>query len=489
MKNSQPQLMRCSRALVASAASFVALLALPLAAPLGAEELVIFTQKTDSDISKTFHAEHLPDLLKQAFELDLVAKVIDISERGAPDDIHLTPLVLYQSHRGRAIFQGRYVDTGKVLHFIRTQRAIPPTAGDLEVSDGAVADLGRARILAPLKITPLGGQVPEGYDAEAFQEKARDAIMEGFERFSRRARATLGASDRSFYMDFHPYRSEDGGFFVSTALFSQFNCIEPVFIRFEAPTGGAWADFPDVFARAARELEEQVFATLTDPKLGDGFDAVPDSTPATSWADLGLPLPERVAGAAAADVHVELPTRWRLAPGDNLGPRLLFRFPPPLERYSGEVGDISGQLLLRTKDDLNGASGFIVARTGSVTMGEDALDEAILTKMIFASRFPEARFDLESASTEEALAFGRISRLVAQGTFTMMGIDIPLEVRAQLEPVIGEDGDPRLQVQAGFEMRLKSPFGIEGPHGPAPANDTLDFHLNVLLEPDPESAD
>ncbi|MEM7517820.1 MAG: hypothetical protein AAF368_12970, partial [Planctomycetota bacterium] len=121
--------------------SLVALLALSLVTPLGAEELVIFTQKTDSEVSKAFHAEHLPDLLKQAFELDLVAEVVDISERGAPDDVRLTPLIVYQSDRGRAIFQGRYVDVGKVLHFIRTQRAIPPTEGTLTVNDAAVADV------------------------------------------------------------------------------------------------------------------------------------------------------------------------------------------------------------------------------------------------------------------------------------------------------------------------------------------------------------
>ena len=64
----------------------------------------------------------------------------------------------------------------------------------------------------------------------------------------------------------------------------------------------------------------------------------------------------------------------------------------------------------------------------------------------------------------------------------MMGIEIPLDVRAQLEPIIGDDGAPRLHVQAGFDIRLENPFGIAGPDGPAPANDTLDFHLDVLLE-------
>lgn len=455
-----------------------------------AEQLLVFSRSADSPVSQQFAEQHLPALREQARRLGIEIEEIDVARAGAPADIHLTPLIVYQSPRGRAFFQGRYVDTGKVAHFVRTQRAVPPASGSFEATDAAVAELGRARVLAPIKVTALAGQAPEQHDAAAFEERARDAIMSGFERFERRASATLGPSDRSFYMDFHPYRSEDGRLFVSTALFSQFNCIEPVFTAFDQPVSGSWDAWTDVFSRAARQLEDAALEKIRRSEIGDGFDGVPATLAAPSWQALGLELPEMPAGSAAVDVDVELPDRWRIEGAvDGGAPRLIFRFPPPLDRYSGEVAEIDGELSLEAPERVDGARGFVLARTSSVTMGEDSLDNAVRGKMIFVDRFPEARFELEHATADQPLAFGRISRMVAQGTFSMMGIEIPLDVRAQLEPIIGDDGAPRLHVQAGFDIRLESPFGIAGPDGPAPANDTLDFHLDVLLEAAGSSGD
>jgi len=61
------------------------------------------------------------------------------------------------------------------------------------------------------------------------------------------------------------------------------------------------------------------------------------------------------------------------------------------------------------------------------------------------------------------------------------------EVRGQVEPLIAEDGQPRLRVHAAFEIRLTDPFGIAGPDGPVPARDTLQFFLDFQLEPRPEN--
>ncbi|MEM9597803.1 MAG: hypothetical protein AAGD06_26285, partial [Acidobacteriota bacterium] len=48
--------------------------------------------------------------------------------------------------------------------------------------------------------------------------------------------------------------------------------------------------------------------------------------------------------------------------------------------------------------------------------------------------------------------------------------------------LVAEDGAPRLRVRASFRIRLEDPFGILGPDGPSPANDTLVFYLDFLME-------
>ncbi|MEM6794105.1 MAG: YceI family protein [Acidobacteriota bacterium] len=452
--------------------------------PAPSEELLVFVQNgaASGEISKSFSSRHLPDLREEAEKLDLALRVVEISGAGAPPEIRMTPVIAYQSHRGRALFQGRYADSGKVAHFVRTQRAIPPTGGTYDVEDAALLKLGKARVQAPLKITPLAGVAADSPEAEMLRAEAASVVKDGFEHFLRVPSATLGPSDRAFYMDFHPYLSDDGTLYVSTALFSQFNCIDPVYSGYDSPVSGSFEFWQEIFQRAARRLEDQVLEQIRTSELGDGFDPVPAEVATASWESLGLELPPRPAGPAVEIADVTLAEEWVIeAAPENGAPRLVFRFPPPLERYSGEVSSLTGALSLPGIPEAGEASGFIEVETASVTMGEDSLDKAVRGKMIFVDKFPNARFELERVVGSEPLAFGRSSPFIAEGTFTMMGFSIPLEVRAQLEPVIGEDGAPRLQVQAGFELRLKKPFGVAGPDGPAPANDTLQFNLDFLM--------
>ncbi|MEM8934721.1 MAG: YceI family protein, partial [Acidobacteriota bacterium] len=321
---------------------------------------------------------------------------------------------------------------------------------------------------------------------------ARDAILDGTTRFDRRASTTLGPADRAFYMDFHPFATEDGRLFVSTALFSQFNCIEPIYEGFDTPTEGTLAEAGDVFVRAARALEAEIARQIATSAIGDGFDPVATAVPVVEWGAIGLPLPERAAGVSAdAVAGIELASRWRIAkPVEGAGPRLIFRFPPPLERYSGEVTRLTGELELTDGLGLVGATGWIEADTSSVTMGEQSLDDAIHGKMIHVAQYPVARFELDSiADGALPVAFGRTSQASAAGTFRMVGREIPLSVQAQIEPVIREDGQPVLHVNAGFELRLDDPFAIAGPDGPAPARDTLVFFLDFTMEPADRGAD
>ncbi len=477
-----------------AAALFALLFAGSLAAETepSRESLVIFTQPdAESPISRHFEAELLPELKATAEQLGVPLKILD-ARKGAPEEVRITPLLIHQSPNGRSFFQGRYADPGKVAHFVRTSRAVPATSEVLTKTDIAVWSQGRSRVYSPLKITDLAGELPQSFDAEAFKQRATQAMASGFEHFTWVDRIELGPTDRAFYMDLYPYRSEGGKLFISLALFSQFNCIDPVFTQFDDPVSGSFDRLDEVFARAGRRLEQAVAQQVQGSEIGDGFDPIPESVAVASWPSLGLELPERstAADSAAAVGSIEdLPRAWRIAPAEKNEPRLIFRFPAPLERYSGEVGELAGSLTLGDGSSLQGAEGWIRADTGSVTMGEPSLDQAIHKKMIHVARFPESRFTLKEVMPEtENLAFGRAARLQATGTFELMGQKVDLQVRGDVEPVFTEAGEPRLRVRAAFEIRLASPFGIAGPDGPAPANDTLKLYLDFMMEEDPAAS-
>lgn len=459
------------------------------------EVLAIFTQDSGTPAAEHFSTEVLPKIQGAMDALNVHVRVLDASE-GAPEDVAITPLMVFQNPRGRSIYQGRAFDVGKLEHFIRTRRAVALESEPYRRGRTAVLTLGRTQIGSPLKVTELAGTQPEGFSPEAFEAAAKKAILNGFERYETLDSIALGAADRLFYMDFYPYRSESGGLSVSAALFSQFDCIDPVFHRFDNPVHGSYDAMGEVFAEAARSLEAEVLRQLEHSDLGDGFDPVATSTPAKDWEALGLKLPEASNSAAAlAAVDLELPNRWRIAEATDGAPRLLFHFPPPLDRYSGEVKDLNGELTLAEHADgplLPGADGWVEASTASVTMGEDSLDNAIREKMIFAEKFPKAKFTLKEMSLDDdgssrdaagVLRFGRETRIVANGTFNMMGIPIPLTVFGTVEPVIGPEGEPQLHVRVSYRFRLIDPFGVEGPDGPAPANDTLVFYMDFSMEP------
>jgi polyisoprenoid-binding protein YceI len=464
------------------------LLPLPVpafAATTGTDTLIVFTQTGKSDIARRFEAESLTSITLAAEKLGIRAVTLDAS-KGAPAEVTVTPLLVFQNHRGRSIFQGRYADMGKVRHFLRTSRSVPQGEAPIVHDDVAMVTDGRARIVVKLKITGLEGDKPAGFDQSDFEKRARAAAMAALAGFKPEARVDLGRADRTFYLDLYPYRSADGKLFVTPAVYSQFNCHEPVYSGSGKAIEGKWSDYGAAFTAAARAMAEEVHRQIRESKLGDGFDPVPASAPAVTWESLGLALPPAAPASSRESVTTAtLANRWVVEqPADpDAAPILQFKFPAPLDNYTGTARDVSGELVLGDGFALQGAKGSVRVAVASVTMGEPGLDDTV-RKAVSLNAFPDARFELGNAVGDTApLVFGKMGQILAIGTFTMKGIQIPLEVRAEIEPVVADDGGARLAVTASFNIRLKKPFGIDGPDGPAPANDTLEFFLSFIMAP------
>ncbi|HHP7235839.1 MAG TPA: YceI family protein [Desulfobacterales bacterium] len=448
----------------------------------GYEQLIVFLQPGASSVETVFETQRLPEVRELAREMGVGVIVRDAGPK-APADIAVTPLLVYQNHRGRSIYQGRTTTLDRMRNFIRTSRYVPQGDAPNRRGNIPVWQQGRARIWAPLKVSAVTGFPPPDYDHEAFMKTALSGIREGFEQFRFRDRVDLGRADRGFYMDFYPWLSEDGTLFLSLALYSQFHCKEPIFEKKRAPLTGPWKDRRALFREAARVMEAEVARHIRDPESGDSFTAVPADTPQVSWTSLDLdlpPEPPRSNMAAAADLS--LPQDWTLeaaAPDDP--PMLLFRFAAPLDQYAGEVTAVAGELHLSEGLKLSGARGFVEVDTrSSVTMGNAVLDEAIRgTVMLYTRKYPTARFTIDSIQGDgRPLAYGRLTPAGIQGQFTLKGTTVPLAVAGEFEPIVGRDGLPKLLVNGRFQIDLRA-FDIEGADGPAPARHTLIFDINL----------
>ena len=121
----------------------------------------------------------------------------------------------------------------------------------------------------------------------------------------------------------------------------------------------------------------------------------------------------------------------------------------------------------------------------SMTMGDESLDEHV-AEMIALMEYPKSSFTFKEVKVIDraVLSFGGMTQVVVNGTLDFKGLKAPVSVTSQIEPVLNDAGEPRLQVYAFFKMPLKEKWDVDGPDGPEASSNFLDFNLNFLLKPD-----
>ena len=88
------------------------------------EQLIVFVQPDASEVEKAFRERRLPEIRKLAEAMGVSVHVVD-ARKGSPAEVGITPLIVYQNHRGRSIYQGRTNTPQRIRNFIRTSRFVP----------------------------------------------------------------------------------------------------------------------------------------------------------------------------------------------------------------------------------------------------------------------------------------------------------------------------------------------------------------------------
>ena len=459
-------------------------------------QLIVFVQHDPSPLGQAFETQTLPQIRALARDMDVTLLERRISRQGsAPVGVDITPLIVFQNHRGRSVYQGRYSTLDRIRNFVRTSRHLPQGDEPLVREDLPVWELDSAegpKVATPIKITAMTGTHEEVARVHASQQIFLDEWTQIIgvqrDRFEMRDRVELGRTDRLFYTDYHPHLADGGEFYLSLALYSQFNCHDPIFSLPGEELHGPWHHHGDIFYEGARILENEIARQLAESTLGDGFDVVPATVQRVSWEEAGLPLPPPPPPDSAdteVPADLELVREWVIdqdVQGDR--PAVQFAFPAPLDGYAGEVTHITGDLTLGPDLSLTDMRGTFHADPGSVTMGESDLDAAIHGSMLEVDAYPDAHFVIDSVeSSFDRPAFGQVAAAVLHGRFTMKDRTVPLSVPISIEAYLGRDGEPRLSIDGQWSIRLLEPFGIAGPPGDAPANDTLIYRCHLVFQP------
>lgn len=461
-----------------------AIWARPLPASNG--DLLLFYHEGNDSVTLDFRNNYVPKIREMAEAQGIRVQEVS-TNKGAPELVHATPAVVFQNHLGRSLYIGRYHYVDKIKTFIRTVKRMPQ--GDVvnEKHDVLVWKNGRATVLTPVKVTPLSGAVPKGFDQDAFLKEALKAIDKGMGLYNLSETYDARRTDRLMYTAFYPYRSEDGKIFISMEVYSQFNCVDPVYKQFEEPISGSWKGWQKTMAAAAAQLEGRILEQLGSVERGDGFLPLTKEMPVRSFEDLGFPLPEKPEGAGTdfSAVEIQLAQSWTVdGPIASDVPLVSFAFGAPLDYYAGEISTLKGNLKLGQDLAIGQSVASFAAGMESLTMGDESLDEHV-HEMIALVEHPEASFRFESVDVldQPKVAFGALTQIVVKGVMDFKGIKAPLTVSAQIEPVLTEDGKQRLQVFASFKLAAADNYQVEGPDGPPEASNFIDFNLNFMLKP------
>ena len=442
------------------------------------EKLIIFQQDADEHFQTTC----LPQIREWA-KAEGIALIERNAKEGVPADITATPAIVFQNQKGRALYASRYAELGTIKNFVRTNRLRPQMTEPLCAEEVLQYRSGRAALNAPIKLTALQGSMPTDWSIEEFQANALAAIKKGMQAFESQAEACLERTDRAFYCDFHPYRSEDGTLYLSLELYSMFNCIRPVFSTGDQPLSASFADYAELFSEAGKLLQEEILEQTQNSTIGDAWSPIATAVASKSWEELQLALPPEAANAAPPRTDFTIAQQWRGAQSVVPGvPPLFFRFMEPLDRYAGEVPDFAGEL--QTDEEGKLQSGSFTASLKSLTMGMAELDDKVKKKYIYTRKFPEAsfRFDLPESAQANLLA-GRLNRVAVPGIFTFMKQEKPMTVQAELTPQLLDSGEQQLLVHVQFDLNITDDYGIAGPDGPDPARKTMVFDLNFIMLP------
>ncbi|MEM9887358.1 MAG: YceI family protein [Bacteroidota bacterium] len=447
------------------------------------EMLVVFTQVSDQHFNKTT----LPKIRAYALEkgIELIEKE---PEDGVPENITTTPSIIYQNAKGRSIYASRYAEFSTIKNFIRTSRVVPQKQLQLAKEAVLLWETGKTKVVADLKITDIKGKQTSALTSSQFESLVRQSLSDNMQYFKTRSEVSMRRTDRLFYLDIHPYLSEQEIIYLSLEIYSQYSCKDPIFSNFSAPLEGRIEELEKLLKQAAEQLEQLVLQQMKTSMIGDAFSAIPSTAPVKSWAALGLELPTVSEENSTTFVDApDLPQKWTFHKALEADiPIVQFRFMAPLDRYIGEIRKIEGDLYW--KENTQQLQGNFKADMQSLTMGMESFDYNVLNKYVKAYKFPASSFKFDEPVDLTSLSYGETTNIQVDGTFELMRKKRPVKVIAQLRPIVDEFGNPLLQVSASFELNIVDDFKMKGPDGPEQARKTMLFDLNFLMKAAGKSA-
>lgn len=427
---------------------------------------------------KAEHKKLIRELRRYAQQRSMTFTTLESEQ--LPEEITATPALVYQNGSGRTIYPGMHLDAEAMKLFVDGNRiALRPVELDFRRSV-AIKKAGRATTVLVLKLTDwtTENESISQPDSTQWRQEVLAAITRETE-FDRYGPAELWPTDRRYYLDIHAYRSASGQDYLTYAVFSQFNCHEPIFTSFNQPVGN--------LETLAREVSNRLIPYYSLSEKGFSPEPV-SSLSASSWDELGWDDLAVGSNEATGETSTNSqPGRAWVAAAGKLSPRpqapdlpmVQFNFPPPIDRYAGTIQNLEGEV--QWSADGQSLSGEFQVELSKLTMGNEALDEYVIKDALRARRFKYANFRFAEVSLPDDWQTDQVYSVDIPAEMELMGINIPMPTQANLKATFDRAGNPVFEVSTLMQLDISQPFELVGPDGPEDIKNTVRIRTQFQL--------
>lgn len=448
--------------------------------PETSDQLVVFVPDQTSDFYQSLEETAFPVWQQLAEGADLDFRLVSVPTEGTPSEIKQLPTLVFQHETGRNFYYGRYLDKGRIATWLRTgKRRVSDLRTDTK-KDLFTVTSGKLIEAVIIKITELEGTQPQEYRQEEFREEVMNRMATSMNSLSRADSVSLLQTDRKVFFDMYPYRSDQGDWYISLAIFSPFDCIDPVYTTGASPITGT---FEEAIAKAGQTLEQAWLTWKTTDLAGDAYRPVNESATVQTWEELGLGINDSIgtqAGSMPANPEGWEAGRYQLSHEPGEQPEMVFQFMSPLDGYAGALDSMSGYIEWPSPPQLQGLSGSFEVPVRAVNMGNTGLNIKVWDKYLKEKRHPQLTLTLPPCIESREVADTEPLLVSIPGIMNILGKERPVSVRAEFSPVIGPSQREALQVELQFGLDI-SDWNINGPDGPDPANHTMQFYGTIFL--------
>lgn len=434
---------------------------------LWAEERVqIFTQSAD----RLFINVVLDSLRAYLQEERIAYEIIDI-QQGVPMEITSTPALAYLRGDQRTIYSGRYTEFSTIRNFIRTSRYRTLESQRYCSDSGWIWPVGRLKIKLQKKITPL--KMEPGIQLnEHLVQLILDTIKQSTQELIFQESFCLQATDRTYYLDVHPYISKSG-LFLSYEIYSQFDCIDPIHSALKSPISGSLMTMDSMLQALYTQVEKAIRQDITYSKIGDQITPIDSTIGYTPWPILSIEEEEVILSEMITGKPDGL---WELLLQDPVQESALtFHFPAPLDRYRGEISGIEGRLVM---EDGMLTEGQFIATMNTLTMGMQSLDSKVIEKYLKCQKYPLSHFQF-NLEKPVALQWGQSTNFEIPGRFKLLRKSHEVIVNGKLTPIVSQ-GIPFVEVLGSFVIPLDL-FNIKAPEGPDDIKNQVIVNIHFFL--------